>query len=82
MIKCFAKADAWPPEAEPFLEAVLGRLFDNPTLGFEFDGDEEEELPAFDSNTRPIARLGQLETMEYVERNWEKVRPRPLHPLR
>jgi hypothetical protein len=87
LIACFERANDWPDEAEQFLEAVLGRLFDNPTIGFEYqeperekddDEDDEEgeghEGPYFGSNCRLISRLADF--TDQGEKAWTPVRER------
>jgi hypothetical protein len=83
LIACFQRATSWPVQVEEFLEAVLGRLFTDRLIGFEFeepepdDEEEEPQLPEFswDLDCRLAARLvGHLQQTN--EHDWEKVKTR------
>jgi len=73
LIACFLKAEEWPDEAEQLLEAVLGRLFDNPNLGTIYDPPEGEEEEFFEAPPL-IVRLANH--AEQGEEAWQPVKER------
>ncbi|MBA2226729.1 hypothetical protein [Thermogemmata fonticola] len=73
LIACFQRAKEWPDEAEQFLETVLCRVFDNPTIGIGYNAPEEEREKREDRlfSARPlIVRLA-----DHAQRGEEAWRP-------
>ena len=80
LIACFQRATAWPISAEEFLEAVLCRLWEDRTIGFEETEPPGEDDDGYFRADRLIERL--FRARDETKQHWQARKTRAALLLR